>query len=290
VSHEPSSTPPRSNNMLKTVAATVIFGAVCAEGFMPAVHTPALALRSSQSAISHRNPLALRMQEDDYRPLIPRADLSLAPDYTKEPTQFERQGLVDDSAPRPKVYTSAMGGEDGIGGLTRRETLAVGGAVSAGLVGVLWAVTRNPGYDKKDTSRNAGNVELNKEALAKAEVKASIKDLQDNRDKLAALYAAFLADPNLNFSGDIQKNYNIVKIRTDLNNITDVFDEDTQIKTDRLVRNIIQGFVELESASKLKEGAARTTKRITATTKWFKQTESDLASFLSYFSAPVPAK
>jgi hypothetical protein len=166
--------------MIKSLAATAIVGAACVHGFAPAA-LPSLASRSS--AVSLRSPLALRMQDgkDEWKPLIPTKENPMAPDYAKEPTQFERQGLVQSNAPTPKVYNPAMAGGEGLGGLTRRETFAFAGAIGAGTVAVLWAVTRNPGYDKKDTSRDAGNVQIIKEEFAKPELQASLKDLQATR-------------------------------------------------------------------------------------------------------------
>ncbi len=166
--------------MIKSLAATAIVGAVCVQGFAPAA-MPSLASRTS--AVSLRNPLALRMQEgnDEYKPLIPTKDNPMAPDYAREPTQFERQGLVTSNTPQPKTYTSAMGGGDGLGGLTRRESFAFAGAIGAGTVGVLWAVTRNPGYDRKDTSRDAGNVQVIKEEFAKAETQTGFKNVKETR-------------------------------------------------------------------------------------------------------------
>ena len=271
--------------MIKTLASTVVLGAACVHGFAPLTMTPSLGLRSN-SAVSTRSPLALRMQEnEEYKPLIPTRENPMAPDYAKEPTQFERQGLVDSGAPASKTYTPAMGGGEGLGGLTRRETLAFGGAIGVGTLGVLWAVTRNPGYDRKDTSRDAGNVQLIKEELAKPEVQAGLKNLQATRDKINALYDGFKQNQNLQLTASISS-FSIVKLRDDLNKLTTALDEDTQIKTDKIVRVIIQDLVELEQATKLKEGTDRTPKRVAATNKWFTQTLGDFDKFLAYFAAP----
>mmetsp|Transcript_8195 Transcript_8195/g.20350 ORF Transcript_8195/g.20350 Transcript_8195/m.20350 type:complete len:277 (+) Transcript_8195:57-887(+) len=276
--------------MLKTLATSIVLGAACVHGFVPA-GVPSLGLRTS-AAVSTRSPMALRMQEEEYKPLIPTKENPMAPDYKNEPTQFERQGLVESGSPTPKTYNPAMGGGEGVGGLTRRETLAFSGAVGVGLVGVLWAVTRNPGYDTKDTSRDAGNVELIKEEMAKPEVQASLKELKGTRDTIDKLYSGFKENQNLQLSASVSS-ISIVKLRDDLNKLTLALDEDTQIKTDKIVRVIIQDLVELEQAAKLKEGAARTPKRIAAVTKWFSQTTGDFDKFLAYFAgapAAAPAK
>jgi hypothetical protein len=163
--------------MIKSLAATVIVGAVCVQGFAPAA-MPSLASRTA--SVSLRSPLALRMQDgnEEYKPLIPTKDNPMAPDYAREMTQFERQGLV--TSTQSKANSQAVGGVDA-GGLTRRETFAFIGAMSAGSAAVLWAVTRNPGYDTKDTSRDAGNVQIIKEEFAKPETQAGLKDVQATR-------------------------------------------------------------------------------------------------------------
>ncbi|EKX54388.1 hypothetical protein GUITHDRAFT_149993 [Guillardia theta CCMP2712] len=242
--------------------------------------------RVNKAPVCHR-PLSLRMQNNDdveYKPLIPTPDKPLPPDYKNEPTLFERQGFVESAnTPTPKVYNAAMAGGEGFGGLTRREAYAFGGAISVGLLGVLFAVTRNPGYDKNDASRDAGKVEVNAQAISTPEIQANLKDLRSNRDKLFELSKQFKSDKNAQLSEQV-KAFNIVKLRDDLNKLgLAAFDEDTQIKTDRLSRNIIQDLVELETALRLKEGVERSPKRVAASDKWFKQSLADFEKFLAYF-------
>ncbi len=43
--------------------------------------------------------------------------------------------------------------------------------------------------------------------------------------------------------------------------------------------------MELDQASKLKEGVARSPKRIASTDKWFAQTLGDLDRFIAYFGS-----
>jgi len=269
--------------MLRYSAYALLLGAGAADAFAPSIGAGLPALRSAKCSNSR---LALRMQDDDveYKPIIPTLENPLAPDYANEPTQFERQGLVQKSNEGGGMVGSA-GALEEFGGLTRREAYGAGGAVGVGLVGVLWAFTRNPGYDRKDTARDAGKVELNKEALASADVKANLAAIQGTKDKLVQLYDTFKKDNNAQLSDSVKASFNLVKLRDEFNKITfAVFDEDTQIKTDRIVRNSIQSLVELEQAVKLKEGVARSPKRVAATDKWFRQCISELDSFLGYFA------
>merc|ERR1712127_1036541 len=239
------------------------------------------ALRASTSS---KPVLGLRMNEDpvEYKPIIPTPENSMAPDYAKEPTQFERQGLVDSGVPEPKTYGGAPA-DGGFGGLTRREVYGVSGAAAAGVLGVLWAFTRNPGYDRKNTARSAGKVEINKEAVADAKIQKAIGELKETRQSLSALYEEFKKDKNADLADGVAE-FEITTLRNDLNAITfAAFDEDTQILTDRLSRNIIQDLVELETAVKLKEGATRSPKRVASTQKRFSSALENLDKFLAYF-------
>mmetsp|Transcript_39321 Transcript_39321/g.92707 ORF Transcript_39321/g.92707 Transcript_39321/m.92707 type:complete len:272 (-) Transcript_39321:75-890(-) len=270
--------------MLKYSAYALLLGAGATEAFAPSLGAGLPALRSAKCNSNSR--LALRMQDDnvEYKPVIPTLENPLAPDYANEPTQFERQGLVSKTEKSDKPMVGSAGALEEFGGLTRREAYGAGGAVTVGILAVGWAFTRNPGYDRKDTTRDAGKVELNKEALGSAEVKTNLAAVQASRDKLAELYAKFQADNNALLSEGVKSSFNVVKLRDEFNKLTfAVFDEDTQIKTDRIVRNSIQSLVELEQAVKLKDGVARSPKRVAATDKWFRQALSEFDSFLAYF-------
>jgi len=241
------------------------------------------ALRASTSS---KPVLGLRMNDEkggmEYKPIIPTPENSMAPDYAREPTQFERQGLVDSGVPEPKTYGGASV-DGGFGGLTRREVYGTAGAAGAGVLGVLWALTRNPGYDRKSEARSAGKVEINKEAVADPAIQAAIGDLRDTRASLQELFDAFKKDKNAQLSEGISE-VELTEIRSDLNKITfAAFDEDTQILTDRLSRNIIQDLVELETAVKLKAGVERSPKRVATTQKRFASAIEGFDKFLAYF-------
>merc|ERR1719163_1470578 len=159
------------------LAAVAVSGA---QAFAPAsVGIARPALRSCSTSANPGSTLGLRMSENDveYKPIIPTPENSMAPDYAKEPTQFERQGLVDSNAPTPKTY-GGQTMDGGFGGLTRREVYGTAGAAGAGVVGVLWALTRNPGYDRKSDARSAGKVTINSKAVAAPEIQEAIADLK----------------------------------------------------------------------------------------------------------------
>ena len=72
---------------------------------------------------------------------------------------------------------------------------------------------------------------------------------------------------------------------TDLNVVSTVFDDQTQLTTDRISRSILYDLTELENASRLKKGEdpTRTPKKIANVDKWFVKLDTDFAQFLSYF-------
>ena len=179
--------------MFRKLAITaLLLGATCVESFAPGAAMGRLP--AMRSATCRNSKPALRMQkgsDDEYRPIIPTTENPMAPDYSREPTQFERQGLVESN-----VEAEQLGVPMGEGGLTRRETLGAGGAVGIGSVALLWAVTRNSGYDRQDTSRDAGVAAVNTEAIKAPEIAASIKSLKATLASLTELQAAFKADAN----------------------------------------------------------------------------------------------
>lgn len=60
-----------------------------------------------------------------------------------------------------------------------------------------------------------------------------------SRAKINGLFDGFKQNPNLALSASISS-ISIVKLRDDLNKLTFAMEEDTQVKTDRIVRVIIQ--------------------------------------------------
>ena len=87
----------------------------------------------------------------------------------------------------------------------------------------------------------------------------------------------------------IRKEFDFAKLRDDLNVATTIFDDTTQLTTDRLGRAILYDLTELENASRLKkEETSRTPKKIAAVEKWFDKLDGDFSGFLAYFgNAPA---
>ena len=94
--------------------------------------------------------------------------------------------------------------------------------------------------------------------------------------------------PNLNTSmpliPTIRKEFDFSKLRDDLNVVTTVFDDTTQLTVDRLSRAILYDLTELENASRLKKDeSSRTPKKVANVQKWFDKLDGDFALFLAYF-------
>ena len=84
------------------------------------------------------------------------------------------------------------------------------------------------------------------------------------------LKGAFEKDTGMQLIPTIRKEFDFSKLRDDLNVVTTVFDDDTQLTTDRLGRAILYDLTELENASRLKkEETGRTEKKIASVSKWF---------------------
>jgi len=89
----------------------------------------------------------------------------------------------------------------------------------------------------------------------------------------------------MNLIPSIRKEFDFSKLRTDLNVVSTVFDDQTQLTTDRISRSILYDLTELENAARFKKGEeqVRTPKKIANVDKWFVKLDSDFDQFLSYF-------
>jgi hypothetical protein len=69
-------------------------------------------------------------------------------------------------------------------------------------------------------------------------------------------------NPQTDVGGYVRKEFDFVKVRSELNIINTAFDEDTQRGTDRIIRNILQDITEVETSNKQKEGVERSERRL----------------------------
>lgn len=171
------------------------------------------------------------------------------------------------TAPRRAVLAAALG--VGASGVT---------PAWAGYVTSLGIVTTKP-----------SDAELDSDLLATKEVRKGLANLKTYKLKAAALQSTFQKDTNMALIPVIRKEFDFGALRDDLNMVTTVFDDQTQLTTDRSTRSILYDLTELENASRFKKGESeRTQKKIDNVNKWFGKLDSDLAGLLAYFPAKLP--
>ena len=103
---------------------------------------------------------------------------------------------------------------------------------------------------------------VDSEILASADVQASLDKIKKYLSVVEGLQSAIASNSQADIVPTIRKEFDFVEIRAALNTFNTAFDEETQRGTDRLIRIIIQDIDELEVNAKLKEGYARSEKRL----------------------------
>lgn len=185
--------------------------------------------------------------------------------------------------------------------LPRRKLLRVGLAVALGLTastvseekvyaadGIEGAISKfffpKKGFNVDDNSLDKGKVVKNLDAMGKEKVKKSLGNLKELFNGIKNVRGEFEGDPKMFDVGSNVKKIvgGVAKLREDLNNVNEVFDEDTQKKTDRLVRGIIQDVEEVEVVSLIK-GGGRTEKKIERTRDWLTKVQGDFEKLLGLY-------
>merc|ERR1719331_3375803 len=129
------------------------------------------------------------------------------------------------------------------------------------------------------------DAEKDDELLQTKEVQRGLENLKNYKKAAIDLKAKFQADNNSVLIPQIRSQFDFSKVRDDLNALTMVFDEQTQLTTDRISRSILYDLTELENASRFKKGETeRTEKKIANVQKWFGKLDTDFDLFLAYFA------
>jgi len=168
-------------------------------------------------------------------------------------------------------------------GFSRRAALA-------GALGVALGVGAKPAFAGYVTSlgietTKPEDAERDAELLATKEVQKGIENIKAYRDAAKSLKSTFSSDTNCALIPTIRKDFDFSKVRDDLNVVSTVFDDQTQLTVDRLSRAILYDLTELENASRFKKGESeRTVKKVAIVEKWFGKLDNDLVNFLAYFS------
>ena len=176
------------------------------------------------------------------------------------------QCSLDEAMPRRAVLAAALG-------------LSASGAAPAfaGWAGEsvsLGVKTTSP----KDADRDD-------DLLATKEVQAGLSNLKAYKQTAAALKGTFAKDSNMQLIPVIRKEFDFSKLRDDLNIVATIFDDQTQLTTDRASRAILYDLTELENAARFKKGESeRTAKKVENVNKWFGKLDKDLTDFLAYFA------
>ena len=123
------------------------------------------------------------------------------------------------------------------------------------------------------------------ELLGTAKVQASLKNLNTYKSSAVAMRASFQKDTNAALIPAIRKYFDFAVLRTDLNTLGSVFDDQTQETLDRLARSVLYDLTELENASRFKKGSepVRTAKMVEQVDKWFGKLDTDFDQVLAYF-------
>jgi hypothetical protein len=123
---------------------------------------------------------------------------------------------------------------------------------------------------------------VDKELLLTEDIQKSLASVKQYLATVNSLKDTLGKDPQADVNGFILKEFDFIKLRTDLNNLGTVFDEDTQRGTDRLIRIILQDITELSVASKLKAGISRSERRIEAINKKLEKLSKAFEDYLAF--------
>jgi len=169
-------------------------------------------------------------------------------------------------------------------------------SVLAGMIGAGIASSSSPvsagfeGMTLGMTAVQPKDAEIDDDLLRTSSVQKGVRNIKQYRVVGNALKAAFDKNNDMPLIPIIRKEFDLAKIRDDLNNIVTIFDEDTQTTIDRLARAILNDIIELENVSRFKKGTneVRTPKKVEAVTKWFNKLDTDFVSVISFLPEPKP--
>uniref|UniRef100_A0A7S2Y0S9 Uncharacterized protein n=1 Tax=Fibrocapsa japonica TaxID=94617 RepID=A0A7S2Y0S9_9STRA len=116
-----------------------------------------------------------------------------------------------------------------------------------------------------------------------SKVKGDLDTLKGYLTTVKEFRAQMAKDPQTSLVADVQSKLDFGKMRTTLNNLNGVFDEDTQRGTDRLIRDTLQDVYELESSARQKPGVDRSPRKITLVNKKLEKLENVFTDLLAFF-------
>jgi len=152
---------------------------------------------------------------------------------------------------------------------SRKEFLSSAAAAAAAAASLAFVPTE-PAFAAKYGGFGAGSpevldpsaAEVDRDILGSEAVQRAIREVQGFQAAVKNMQDALSKDPQANLRPTILKELDFSKLRTSLNAINPALEEDTQRGTDRLIRVILQDITELESANSVKDGVARSERRL----------------------------
>jgi len=129
------------------------------------------------------------------------------------------------------------------------------------------------------------DADVDKDILASGAVQNAIKAVQSYQAAVKSMLEALEKNPQTDVGGYVRKEFDFVKVRSELNTINTAFDEDTQRGTDRLIRNILQDITEVEISNKQKDGVERSTRRLEILEGKLIKLDQGFSDFLAFTTA-----
>jgi hypothetical protein len=128
-----------------------------------------------------------------------------------------------------------------------------------------------------------GSVAVDKSVLASTEGKASLAKIKVVSDLVKQAGREFEEKPEEFDVSAAFKSVRVDELRGALNVVDQAFDEETQKKTDKVVRGILQDIGELVFNGQIKGGAKRTPKKIDRIRAWITKIDGDLEFLLAFY-------
>jgi hypothetical protein len=120
------------------------------------------------------------------------------------------------------------------------------------------------------------------EALASSVVQTALTSVKSYSALVGEMKTSLANDDQVNLGPVLRKQFDLGKLRADLNSLNSAFDEETQRGTDRLIRGILQGLNELEIANNQKEGIERSARRVANINAKLDKVQEEFNGFLAF--------
>ena len=182
-------------------------------------------------------------------------------------------------APRPR----AVGAVEPAAPAVDRRSLGrfVVAAGACALAGPGGAASAYEGVYSMDVVR-AEDAVLDRDAMNSGSVKRALDEFKYYAQGVVQIREALAKNPQFNVGALLRKEYDFVKVRATFNNLTPLWDEDTQRGVDRLTRGVIQDITEAEAASKYNDEGIRTPKKLTLLTAKLDKLDGSMRKLFGY--------